>query len=37
MSNEKKQSFMGGVTVLAMDCGVTEDRMDIRLPVLVRL
>lgn len=26
-----------GVTVLAMDCAVTENTMDIRLPVLVRL
>ena len=26
-----------GVTILAMDCAVTEDRMDIRLPVLVKL
>jgi len=26
-----------GVTVLAMDCAVTESTMDIRLPVLVRL
>ena len=26
-----------GVRILAMDCGVTEDTMDIRLPVLVKL
>lgn len=26
-----------GVHILAMDCGVTEDTMDIRLPVLVKL
>ena len=32
-----REAAENGVTVLAMDCGVTEDRMQIRLPVLVRL
>lgn len=32
-----RQASESGVTVLAMDCAVTEDSMDIRLPVLVDL
>ena len=32
-----RQAAESGVTVLAMDCAVTEDTMAIRLPVLVRL
>lgn len=32
-----RDAAANGVTVLAMDCAVTPDRMDIRLPVLVRL
>ena len=32
-----RQAAQSGVTVLAMDCAVTEDTMEIRLPVLVRL
>lgn len=32
-----RESAQKGVTILAMDCAVTEDRMDIRLPVLVKL
>jgi sugar fermentation stimulation protein A len=32
-----REAAENGVTVLAMDCGVTEDVMQIRLPVLVRL
>ena len=32
-----REAAENGVTVMAMDCGVTEDRMQIRLPVLVRL
>lgn len=32
-----REAAENGVTVLAMDCGVTEDTMQIRLPVLVRL
>jgi len=32
-----REAAVSGVTVLAMDCGVTEDTMQIRLPVLVRL
>ena len=32
-----REAAHAGVTVLAMDCGVTPDTMEIRLPVLVRL
>ena len=32
-----REAAENGVTVMAMDCGVTEDTMQIRLPVLVRL
>ena len=32
-----REAAENGVTVLAMDCAVTEDEMHIRLPVLVRL
>ena len=32
-----REAAENGVTVLAMDCAVTEDTMEIRLPVLVRL
>ena len=32
-----REAAQAGVTVLAMDCGVTPDTMEIRLPVLVRL
>ena len=32
-----REAAAAGVTVLAMDCGVTEDTMEIRLPVLVKL
>jgi sugar fermentation stimulation protein A len=32
-----REAAENGVTVLAMDCGVTEDTMQLRLPVLVRL
>lgn len=32
-----REAATSGVTVLAMDCGVTEDTMVIRLPVLVKL
>ena len=32
-----REAAEAGVTVLAMDCGVTPDTMEIRLPVLVRL
>ena len=32
-----RQAAKAGVTVLAMDCAVTEDTMEIRLPVLVKL
>jgi sugar fermentation stimulation protein A len=32
-----REAAENGVTVMAMDCGVTEDMMQIRLPVLVRL
>ena len=32
-----RQAAESGVTVLAMDCAVTEDTMEIRLPVLVQL
>ncbi len=32
-----REAAENGVTVLAMDCGVTEHTMQIRLPVLVRL
>lgn len=32
-----REAAKAGVTVLAMDCAVTPDSMDIRLPVLVRL
>ena len=32
-----RQAAKAGVTVLAMDCTVTEDTMEIRLPVLVKL
>jgi len=32
-----REAVENGVTVLAMDCAVTEDEMHIRLPVLVRL
>ena len=32
-----REAAKNGVTVLAMDCAVTEDTMSLRLPVLVRL
>ena len=32
-----REAAAAGVQVLAMDCAVTEDSMEIRLPVLVRL
>ena len=32
-----RRAAAGGVTVLAMDCGVTEDTMILRCPVLVKL
>lgn len=32
-----REAAQNGVTVLAMDCAVTEDRMQIRLPLLVKL
>ena len=32
-----REAAENGVTVLAMDCAVTEDTMAIRLPVLVKL
>ena len=32
-----REAFDAGVQVLAMDCAVTENTMDIRLPVLVKL
>ena len=32
-----REAAENGVTVLAMDCAVTEDRMELRLPVLVKL
>ena len=32
-----RQAAAAGVTVLAMDCAVTEDSMSIRLPVLIKL
>ena len=32
-----REAAENGVTVMAMDCGVTEDIMQLRLPVLVRL
>ena len=32
-----REAAQAGVTVMAMDCAVTEDTMEIRLPVLVRL
>ena len=32
-----REAAAAGVTVLAMDCAVTEDTMEIRLPVLVKL
>ena len=32
-----RQAAQAGVTVLAMDCAVTEDTMSLRLPVLVKL
>ena len=32
-----REAYANGVTVLAMDCAVTENSMDIRLPVLVKL
>ena len=32
-----REAAAAGVTVLAMDCAVTEDTMELRLPVLVRL
>ena len=32
-----REASANGVTVLAMDCAVTEDSMEIRLPVLVKL
>lgn len=32
-----REAAAAGVTVLAMDCAVTEDSMELRLPVLVRL
>jgi sugar fermentation stimulation protein A len=32
-----REAAAAGVTVLAMDCAVTEDTMELRLPVLVKL
>lgn len=32
-----RRAFAAGVQILAMDCAVTEDTMEIRLPVLVKL
>lgn len=32
-----RQAAAAGVTILAMDCAVTEDSMSIRLPVLIKL
>ena len=32
-----REAAAAGVNVLAMDCGVTEDTMELRLPVLVKL
>ena len=32
-----REAAAAGVTVLAMDCAVTEDTMALRLPVLVKL
>ena len=32
-----REAAENGVTVLAMDCAVTEDEMHIRLPILVKL
>lgn len=32
-----REAAQNGVTVLAMDCAITEDSMEIRLPVLVKL
>ena len=32
-----REAAAAGVTILAMDCGVTTDTMEIRLPVLVKL
>ena len=32
-----REAFNAGVQILAMDCAVTENTMDIRLPVLVKL
>ena len=32
-----REAAAAGVTILAMDCAVTEDTMELRLPVLVRL
>jgi sugar fermentation stimulation protein A len=32
-----REAAGNGVTVLAMDCAVTEDEMHIRLPILVKL
>ena len=32
-----REAAGAGVTVLAMDCAVTPDTMEVRLPVLVRL
>ena len=32
-----REAAASGVSILAMDCGVTEDTMQLRLPVLVRL
>ena len=36
-SQALREAAAAGVTVLAMDCAVTEDTMEIRLPVLVKL
>ena len=35
--NALREAAQKGVTVLAMDCAVTENTMEIRLPVLVKL
>ena len=35
--NALREAANSGVTVLAMDCAVTQDSMEIRLPVLVKL
>ena len=32
-----REAAQNGVQVLAMDCAITPDTMDIRLPVMVRL